>query len=555
MRPAILLIALTILFGACTRFSGTDARLERAAALASESPREALAILDSIRPDSLSKADRHLYDFLTVKASDKAYITPGSDSLILSVIAYAADHSRVIPYGEALYYGGRVYSELGDYPTALSYFHQALEEYPPSTPDQLQRATILSQSGQLLKNLRLYDESLPYVREAIKIDSIIGDSLKLMYNHQLAGAIEIRREKYNNALQHLGQALEFARYSGNYQATNNYYLSRIAYLTNNYKEALRLIQSTLLSIDSLGIESARTLAIAIYRENGLSDSAAIMAQEIIHSSSLPHRIVGFRMAFSEPLRPFIPVDSVESYLNRYQDDLETVRAQNNDEATIIQNAFYNYKKHRIDKEQAEEKSHKYLMAVYLISLVCLLLIGIVFILKYRSAKNMLRLQATISKLQAIKNALPQQPENHVPPTDTLSLRDKLIKEIESLATSDPAALDKRVVDSDPYRHISLALDSGDLIPDSSPLWRSFDSEISQAYPRFFERINILSVQPLTREERNIVLLIKAGISSADMARIVGRGKSTINYRRSNISNKLFGEKIPNKTLDRLIRSL
>ena len=260
------------------------------------------------------------------------------------------------------------------------------------------------------------------------------------------------------------------------------------------------------------------------------------------------------MAFSEPLRPFIPVDSVESYLNRYQDDLETVRAQNNDEATIIQNAFYNYEKHRMAKEQAEEKSHKYLMAAYLISLVCLLLIGIVFIIKYRSAKNMLRLQATISKLQAIKNALHQQPENHVPPTDTLSLRDKLIKEIESLATSDPAALDKRVVDSDPYRQISLALDSGDLIPDSSTLWRSFDSEISQAYPRFFERINILSVQPLTREERNIVLLIKAGISSADMARIVGRGKSTINYRRNNISNKLFGEKIPNKTLDRLIRS-
>ena len=86
--------------------------------------------LDSIDKDRLPESDSHFLDLLRIKARDKAYVTHTSDSIILSVVDYYADHKDSGLYPEALYYAGRVYSDMGDFPTALEYFHAALDETP-----------------------------------------------------------------------------------------------------------------------------------------------------------------------------------------------------------------------------------------------------------------------------------------------------------------------------------------------------------------------------------------------------------------------------------------
>ena len=50
-----------------------------------------------------------------------------TDSLIRTVLEYYEKHPGSEQYPEALYYGGRVYSDLGDSPTALRYFQHALD--------------------------------------------------------------------------------------------------------------------------------------------------------------------------------------------------------------------------------------------------------------------------------------------------------------------------------------------------------------------------------------------------------------------------------------------
>ncbi|MDE6336363.1 MAG: hypothetical protein K2L34_07315 [Muribaculaceae bacterium] len=63
-----------ILIISCSE-SHHDRRLSEIAAIVSDHPEEALQRLDSIDVSQLSTADRHFYDFLTIKGSDKAYIT------------------------------------------------------------------------------------------------------------------------------------------------------------------------------------------------------------------------------------------------------------------------------------------------------------------------------------------------------------------------------------------------------------------------------------------------------------------------------------------------
>lgn len=153
-----------------------DSALRRAEALADRHYAQAAECLDSIDPGTLSAADRHFYDFLLLKVADKAYTRHTSDSTILRLIDYAGRRHDA-HYAETLYYAGRVYSDLGDYPTALQYFHDALDALPDDDSTLLLRGNILSQTGRLLNNLRLYDEAAPYIEAVIDLNRRQNDSI------------------------------------------------------------------------------------------------------------------------------------------------------------------------------------------------------------------------------------------------------------------------------------------------------------------------------------------------------------------------------------------
>ena len=148
LRVVISLLCTYILFSGCSGGYVThDKYLDDIVGMVSDSPREALSKLDSIDAGTLSDRDRHFYDFLTIKARDKAYIVHDSDSLILTLIDYYSHHQEEGLYPEALYYGGRVYSDLGDSPTALRYFHDALDCISEDNESIDLKSAILSQTS------------------------------------------------------------------------------------------------------------------------------------------------------------------------------------------------------------------------------------------------------------------------------------------------------------------------------------------------------------------------------------------------------------------------
>ena len=126
LRNALIFMVLLIIAVGCTDYVPQDRRLTAIEELSVSDGPLALDSLLMIDASSLSEADMHYYDFLRVKVADKAYVRHTSDSLILTVIDYERHHKATGRYPEALYYGGRVYSDLGDKPTALSHFQEAL---------------------------------------------------------------------------------------------------------------------------------------------------------------------------------------------------------------------------------------------------------------------------------------------------------------------------------------------------------------------------------------------------------------------------------------------
>ncbi len=242
----VIFIASIFLFLSCSK-NKQDGRLTHISEIVSESPHEALYSLDSIDYMSLSNADKYFYDFLTIKAKDKAYIRHYSDSLFIRVHDYYSN-SRTAPlYPEVLYYGGRVYSDLGDYPTALNYFHLSLD-YLPS-------------------------------------------------NLQLLGGTYLRAENYKLSEKIFKECLELnSRYSSPFQAAKSQmYLAAVKYKQNQIDSALLLIRNIPEKVKPNIRNSALAYASNIYLKAGLLDSAYFYSRELIHSPDSMHRQIGYQV--------------------------------------------------------------------------------------------------------------------------------------------------------------------------------------------------------------------------------------------------------------------
>ncbi|MDE6377581.1 MAG: hypothetical protein K2K72_02430, partial [Duncaniella sp.] len=251
-----------------------DPRLEEIATLMTDSPRVAVARLDSIDRATLGERDRYFRDLLWVKARDKAYMTHSSDSVIADVIDYYSSHRGSGLYAEALYYGGRVNRELGDYPEALRYFQDALDEIDDNEEQLELKGYVVSQTGGLLNQLRLYSQAIPYLKESLRIDSLTNDTSGLAYDHCLLGAIYMHRGMSDSADGYFKKSVELAANMDiKDQAGFKVYLAANQYLMDNTDSALSLIRGLPEICDQYERSFAIVYAARIYLQAGVLDSA------------------------------------------------------------------------------------------------------------------------------------------------------------------------------------------------------------------------------------------------------------------------------------------
>ncbi|MBD5357852.1 MAG: hypothetical protein HDR88_12740 [Bacteroides sp.] len=308
--PLIIVAAfLVIMMAGCTP-PVHDSRLIAAHELIAKSPKEALDSLGRINRSGLSESDSHYLDFLTIKATDKAYLPHSSDSTILEVIAYAESHRREGYYPEALYYGGRVYSDLGDYPTALDYFHQALDLLPPDTKDQELRSRIVSQIGSLLNTLRLYDEAIPYINESLLYSKQTNDTIGEVLDLQLLGLTYMRAKHWDMAGYHLKLALELSQrieVSGSpHRAKSKMLLAAVKRQLGQTDSALFYIRNTLDSVKPIVRNNVLAHGAQIYWQAGIWDTAYFYAYQLIHSPMLLNQKIGYEMIFLDSVIKYVP---------------------------------------------------------------------------------------------------------------------------------------------------------------------------------------------------------------------------------------------------------
>lgn len=577
LLSAIFALALLAASIGCSRQH--DTRLTRIAVSVSDHPERALQDLDSINPAGLSESDRHFHDFLTIKARDKASVPHASDSLILDVIDYYSAYQSDPIYPEALYYGGRVYYELGDYPTALQYFQQALDN-PGQAPDTTDLKNRLnSQIGWLLCDLRLYQRAIPYFSQMLKDKMDERDSIGIVFAQQgLGGAYydlgtlsdidSARRALLNKADSILTRSLDYAvTLPKTFEANSLIFLAAVRQAKGDFTSAVNLIRHTPDQVNPIQRNVALAYAADIYLDAGIMDTAYMYAHELIVNEDITNKKTGYRIILSPEFRHTLHPDTLNQYYADYKNLLEAYFDDNANEQALIQESLYNYKLHEREKLKEHAANERLRWIIAGIVILALIASSIMLFIKNRDKATIIQLRDNLDSLQKLKSQLPPPAESPAmnplsdadsTEPDTINkepaLREKLRDELMALyEQSKSQQVSPIILNSKIYFQITGLISEGKHID-----YETFDElkwTVLQASPKFIDNLKILTQNKLTEQDLQTALLIKCGFRPSEMTILFARSNGAIIHRRNTLAKKVFGHTESVDVVNGIIRML
>ena len=528
----------------------------------SDDPEGALKYVDSIAADSLwtgdmSRSDRARFELLQIKATDKAFVKHTSDSLILNVLDYYMRHPDAKHYTEALYYGGRVYSDLGDFPTALRYFQDALKADSEKPADNRLRSNILAQLADHLHQLKLYDEAIPFLEEDIDILKNSGDSVLLAMDDQLLGRIYLYKSNYGKADSLFKESkIMAAGKSPKYHAMADMYIAAVYYYQEDYKNALAAIRGVPERIPGLSYYEAVAYASSIYRHNEIFDSAYYYANILIESETSKNKLLGYKILLHDPLKRLIPEDSLGAYYDRYAELVENKLNKNADELAILQESMYNYSIHEEARGKAEIAASRREWIIMAILAAFFAFVAFAVFIRNRKQKEIIRLHVMLKEIDRINSMriYDEEIKRERDDNDSQALRESIRKKVLALYEkhkNDMPLLDPVISKSEVYHTLCNHIANEECIKNKDT-WKSLECVILESSPNFKTMLNVLAGEKLNRNFMEIAMLIKCGFTPKEMSILIGRAKNTITSRRTFLRNKLFENQNDNEILDSVI---
>ncbi|MDE7451773.1 MAG: tetratricopeptide repeat protein, partial [Paramuribaculum sp.] len=541
---------------ACT--TSHDPRVEAAYALTETAPDAALDSIAAIDTLSLSKADRMMVCLTKIKATDKADKPLPYESDILRLIDYYSSHEKDRFYPTALYYAGRIYSESGDYPTALQYFQEVLDLLPENTPQLKLRGCALSQTGAILSDLRLYDEAESYYTVALNIDRQLQDTVNMIYDTEILAFIALRRQEYNKTLELYltSDSLSQIAFPENipYSKSN---LAYAYYRNGDIKKAITNLQQRNLSIKNDDLRNYYGRAIRIYYSAGIFDTVYFYAKKLIELDNPFNKKTAYYYLLKKELREFVPQDSIYSYVKKYLEYSEKTLNRNSSTAALIQNSYYNYVLHDRKRREAEKAKERMIYVALALTVTVLSLISTTLYFKNRSKARRIKLNEATENIRKLKKKLnkytkvkPLIDESDV----ATALREQLRKQLINAAnaTTDIYKIPLELASSNVYSYIKNRIESKQPLPEHFS-WTKLQETVSSVFPEWKQNLNILGGVNITLEAIKTMLLIKCGCTPSELASLLSITKGSVSSRRTEISKKLLGDKYPLQIVDAVIR--
>ena len=549
--------------------------LQEADSLCSVLPDSAVTLLRAIADDMKQEAEhvQMRYKLLTIKANDKAYITHTSDSLILSLVDYYKYDGDKAYLGEAYYYAGSTYRDLGDAPRALDFYQKALDAMPGEENLKV-KSKVYAQMGDLFRYQFLYDEGLKSYRAAYRCDSIQQDTIGLIYDLRDIAVMFWGKRQIDNTMLYFSNAHKLALKIHD-SLMDNRITSQMAglYITlDSIQLAKKFIRPSLDNLDQYNISSIYAIAGDIYLRAGQIDSATFFYNELLDKGTIyAKRTANERLAqiaLHHWNNPKLAID----YSLQYEVLKDSINELNAAETMAQMNSLYNYQLTERENAKLQIQRQNYYILFLCTSLVAIVLLIIGYYLtrwyiqrqrKYRDTLNRIltevyrKTDAYIEKkkleIEEVERILGDLSfDDELERNHQERRRESLQMEMER-AKAEQELQKKRdleILHSDVQEMLNSHVSLGNILRADD--WAKIEQTLDNIYPGF--TVKLKTVNGMTDIKYQVSLLTKLHQRNIDIATLVNRTPSAITRIKTRFVQEL-GISNPNINFDEFIHSL
>ena len=555
--------------------------IDRAGQLADTRPDSAIALLDSLSPaiNQADKATRMRYDLMLIKSRDKAYIEHRNDSMIAPVVEYFADHTDPDLTPLALYYAGRVYSDLGDAPRALDYYQKAVNAIGDDTIKHYGLYKIChSQIAELFMHQHLFNYALNSAIKAVDLSSpemLHWDYEMIACIYYEIGTIDSSltyyKRAYDSALKNnpagisrvKQQMASFFYHCGEYSKAD----SILSTLMTNYPADLKNQVYSTKASNTIKIEGYEA---AFPYLKWLADSGNIYGQTYGNGE-----LANYYSYIAEKYDAAEKYDSAAMHLRSYIKLQDSINKITQIEAVEKVKGMYDYSIREKDNKilRTENRLRRELNVALAFILAAVVFIGWILFRDSNRKRMMLRYKniALKSILDDTRKSTKEYQQEMQAKVDSLTKQLDVIDSVKATATElaikkseillsdsiltveERAQQHIRLLEKPVISYLKNGLTKGESLNTTKAL-AELEKCVNDIYPEFKHKL--ISICGVNITEYNVSLLLKSGFSPSEISKLLSKSNETISSIRRRLMKKVFNQKNASPKLwDEFISSL
>ena len=543
MLKRLLHIAFVLLLLCACGSRDAQRMLDRAEAVMSDNPSQAIAVLDSIGDDGLSRSQRMRRLLLLTNAQNKCDTVFRSDSIQKLLVNYYANHGIANEKMLAYYLLGRARYDIGEIPAALESFQDAAScaDTLSSDCDYRLLSRVHGQTARLFLEQEAPNNALAEINKVDKYARLSGDTLMWLVNiTQKASAYQELDKpdsvfQINNTLSDIYARLGYTNYAASTLFSSLPFLleqkdyPKASLILDKYEKESGLFDSLGNIADGLEIYYYYK-GIFLQKTGKLKEAEDMFRKELSSAKDWRNKSAALR-GLSMVLGQTGNTDSLKLYADKSFQARDSLYRTNLTKDIIRTQAIYDYTHFRL---QAEKERHHALASLYvaiILGVILCILLLIIYIVAIRFRHHRERTQIVEQQLHGRLSELEQQ------------LTIKEIKEVEKEISDSPLVNSFHIIAQSPKKNPSLEE------------WRQLRSLLRDRLPAFWNKLQE-SEPPLRIEEIDVCLLIRLQFPVKEIANLTGMSIQAIsNFRRRLLQRVFHQSEGGSKEFDRLIMKL
>ena len=504
--------------------------LDQAETIINENPSEAIAVLDSIGDDGLSRSQHMRRLLLLTNAQNKCDTVFRSDSIQRLLVDYYESHGTANERMLAHYLLGRAYYDMGEMPMALNAYQLALADTTGTGQDYYLLTRIHAQISNIFFKQNLIDDQLKHIDLSVKYALLSHDTISAILNNAQKTYAYERKGEIDSALYYCQQSSMLAKKHGYQKLSAGILGGAITILVEK---------------DSL--DKAKTFMDIYEPESGFFDENhdIVKGREVYYYTKGRYYLAkekydsaefffrkelregkdfnnqnaasrGLALLFQQTHQP----DSAAKYALYSYAMNDSVYAHMATEEVERMKAMYDYNRHLKLAEAKSREAQATRSLVWIISLFCLSIILSLYIVILRHKK---REEEMVRREENLYKRLVELEDSH-------KEKERFKRTIEQ---------EQRILNSTIAKHFRDLAQKPANLPSSTD-WKSMLDMISRELPSF-QALLCDNQLNLRQEEMNICMLIRLRFKPKEICNLTGLSSQNVTNIRKRLLYKIYGD--------------